>query len=73
MAVRFIGGTADQRSFHLKFKIEHVQNFDGFSDDFGANAITREDCDFHVKVWSGVVNIYCFRQSAASPAAQWLE
>jgi hypothetical protein len=38
---------SDQGGFHLELQVEDVQDFDGFGDDFGADAITGEDCDFH--------------------------
>jgi hypothetical protein len=41
---------ADQGGFHLKRQVENVQDFDGFCDDFCADAITGEDCDFHIFV-----------------------
>ena len=47
MAKRVVGGAADQGRFHLELQVEGVQDFDGFGDDFGADAITGEDCDFH--------------------------
>ena len=45
--MRFVSGTAHQGFFHLKFQVENVQNLDGFSDDFGTNAVTRQNCNFH--------------------------
>jgi hypothetical protein len=47
MAVRLVGRAADQRRFHLELQVEHVEHLDGFRHDFGADAVTRENCDFH--------------------------
>ena len=47
VAKGIVSRAADQGGFHLELQVESVQDFDGFSDDFGADAITGEDCDFH--------------------------
>ena len=47
MAVGFVGGAADQRGFHLELQVERFEHADGLGDDFGADAVTGEDCDFH--------------------------
>ena len=46
--MRLVGSTADQCAFHFELQVQNLQNLDGFGDDFGADAVTRENCDFHV-------------------------
>ena len=43
-----VGGTTDQSTLHLKGQFKSVQDLDRFGHDFGADAITGKDCDFHV-------------------------
>ena len=45
--MRFVSGAAHQGFFHFKFQVEDVQNLDGFCNDFGTNAVTRQNCNFH--------------------------
>ena len=47
VAVRLVGGAADQGGFHLELQVERVEHLDGLGDDFGADAVTGKDCDFH--------------------------
>jgi hypothetical protein len=47
MAMCLVGRAADQRSFHFEREVERVEHADGFGHDFGADAVTRENCDFH--------------------------
>jgi hypothetical protein len=47
VSVRVKRCAADQGGFQLERQVQNVQDFDGFSDDFGADAITGENCDFH--------------------------
>ena len=47
MAVGVVGGAADQGRFHFEGEAECVKHFDGFGDDFGADAVTGQNCDFH--------------------------
>ena len=44
------GGAAYEGGFHLERELQRFQNLDGFGDDFGANAVTRQNCDFHCLV-----------------------
>ena len=39
--------TAHQGVLHCKGQAQRVQDLDGLRDDFGADAVTREDCEFH--------------------------
>jgi len=48
MAVCVVGGPADQGGLHLELQVEGVEDLDGLFDDFGADAVTGENCDFHV-------------------------
>jgi len=48
--MRFVRGTADQRLFDLELQIEHPQHLDGFGDDLGADAVTRQDRNLHESV-----------------------
>src|SRR5205085_6779993 len=52
VAVGFIGRAADEGGFHLELQVEDVQDLDGLGDDFGADAVARQDCDLH-GVWLG--------------------
>ena len=45
--MRLIGGATDQGRFLFELQVEHVEHAQGLFDDFGADAITGEDCDFH--------------------------
>jgi hypothetical protein len=47
VAVGLVGGAADQGGFHLELQVQHVEDLDGLGDDFGADAVTRQDCDLH--------------------------
>jgi hypothetical protein len=48
MAVRFIGRAAHQGRFHFEGQLERLEHPDRFGDDFGADAVTWKNCDFHV-------------------------
>ena len=50
MAVGLVGGAADQGGFHLELQVEDVEDLDGLGDDLGADAVARQNCDFHVFV-----------------------
>ena len=43
-------GAAHQSGFHFKLQVERLENLDGLGHDFGANAVTRQNCDFHCLV-----------------------
>ena len=45
--MRFVGGSAHQRVFQFQLQVQHIQNFDRFGHNFGADAITGENCNFH--------------------------
>ena len=47
MESALVGGAAYEGGFHLEPELQRFQNLDGFGDDFGANAVTRQNCDFH--------------------------
>jgi hypothetical protein len=47
MAVRLVGGAADQGGFHLELQVKDIQDLHGLRDDFCADAVTRQNCDFH--------------------------
>ncbi len=47
MAMRLVGRAADQGRFHFELRSSDVEHADGLGDDFGADAITGKDCDFH--------------------------
>ena len=38
---------AHQSRFHLELQIEDIQNFNGLCNDFGANAVAWQNCNFH--------------------------
>ena len=42
-----VGGATHGRSLHLELEVENLEDLDGLGDDFGADAITGQDCDFH--------------------------
>ncbi|MCY1367483.1 hypothetical protein D9M69_544200 [compost metagenome] len=53
MAVCLVGGAAHQGRFHFEGEVECLEYLDRFGHDFGADAVTRENCDFHeMNVWS---------------------
>jgi hypothetical protein len=45
--MRFVGRAAYECRLHFKFQTQRFEYFDCFGDDFSADAITGEDCDFH--------------------------
>ena len=45
--MRFITGAADRRAFEFEFLIECVQYAHCLLDDFRADAVAGEDCNFH--------------------------
>ncbi|MDQ0587100.1 hypothetical protein QFZ47_001209 [Variovorax paradoxus] len=47
VAVGLVGRAADQCRFHLEREVERVEHANGFGHYFGADAVTRENCDFH--------------------------
>lgn len=47
VAVGLVGGAADQGGFHLELQVECVEDLDGLGHDFGTDAVTRQNCDFH--------------------------
>jgi len=47
VAVRGVGGTAHQGLLELERQAQGLQDLERFGDDFGADAVTGEDCDFH--------------------------
>ena len=47
MESALVGGAAYEGGFHLERELQRFQNLDGFGDDFGANAVTWQNCDFH--------------------------
>ena len=47
VAVRFIRGTAYQCGFHLQVQIQGAQHLDRFGNDFSANPVTGQYCNFH--------------------------
>jgi hypothetical protein len=47
MAVRFIRRAADQGRFGLEGEVERFEDTECLGDDFGADAVTGEYCDFH--------------------------
>jgi len=47
VTVRIKCGAADQGGFHLELQVEGFEDLDGLLNDFGADAITGENCDFH--------------------------
>ena len=42
-----VGITANQGLFHLEREAQGVEHLDRFGHDFGADAVTRKNCDFH--------------------------
>ena len=48
MPVGLVGRTADQCGLGFELQVQNIQNLDGFGDDFRADAITGENCDFHI-------------------------
>jgi hypothetical protein len=38
-----VPSATEEGGFHLKLQAEDIEDFDGLSDDFGADAITGED------------------------------
>ena len=50
VAGRVVGGAAHRGFFHFELEVERFEHLDGFSDDFGADAVTGENCDFHGSV-----------------------
>jgi hypothetical protein len=48
VAMGFVGGAADQGGLHLEFQVQHLEDLDGLGHDFGADAVTRQNCDFHL-------------------------
>jgi hypothetical protein len=47
VAEGLVSRATDQCRLGFKLQVQNVQNLDGFGDDFGANAITRQNCNFH--------------------------
>ena len=47
-----IGGTTDQGGFHFQRQVQDLEDLDGLCDDFGADAVTGKNCDFH-DFWEG--------------------
>ena len=47
MAVGFVSGAAHKCFFHFEFQVERMQDLDGLCNDFGTNAVTRQNCNFH--------------------------
>jgi hypothetical protein len=47
VAVGLVGGAADQGGLHLELQVQHLQHLDGLGHDFGADAVTGQNCDFH--------------------------
>ncbi|MPN05572.1 hypothetical protein SDC9_152823 [bioreactor metagenome] len=47
VAVRVVGGAADEGRFHLQIQVQGVEHLHCFCDDFRADAITGQNCDFH--------------------------
>ena len=41
------GGAADRGGLELEAEIQGLEDLDGLVDDFGANAVTGKNCDFH--------------------------
>src|SRR6185369_10224316 len=53
MPMRLVGGAAHQRGFHLELQVQHLEDLHRFRDDFGADAVARQDCDFHgLSAWA---------------------
>ena len=48
MATGFVRSATHQGFFGFDLQIERVQHPHGFNDDFFADAVTWQDCDFHV-------------------------
>jgi hypothetical protein len=46
--VCFVGGAAHQGGFHFERQVQYVEDLHGLGDDFGANAVTRQNCDLHL-------------------------
>jgi hypothetical protein len=40
-------GAANEGGFGFELQVQHVQHTHGLFDDFGADAVTGEDCDLH--------------------------
>jgi len=47
VAVRVVGGAAHQGLLHLEGQAQGLEHLDRFGHDFGADAVTRENCNFH--------------------------
>ena len=47
MALRFVARAANRRFFEFELFAEHVQDLDGFLDDFRTDAVARQHCDLH--------------------------
>ena len=47
VSMRFVASAAYRCALHLEFLVERVQNFQGLINDLGADAVTRQNCDFH--------------------------
>ena len=47
VALRFVARAANRRFFEFELFAEHVQDLDGFLDDFGTDAVARQHCDLH--------------------------
>jgi hypothetical protein len=51
MSVRVKRSTTDQGGFGFKLQVKHIENFDCFGHDFGANAVAWQNCDFHASTF----------------------
>jgi hypothetical protein len=48
MSMHLVAGAADRCAFHFKLFIERIQHPHCLFDDFRADAVARQDCDFHL-------------------------
>ncbi|MDT4846224.1 hypothetical protein FQZ97_802400 [compost metagenome] len=47
MAFGLVAGAAHGGGFQFELLVERVQDLDGLCNDFGTDAVTRQDCDLH--------------------------
>ena len=52
-----------QGAFHLEFQVQRIQDLDGLRDDFGANAVSGQNCNFHTcclkgSSWCGPTKVW---------------
>ena len=63
MAMGVVSRATHQGRFHLKFQVQRMQNLDGLRNDFGANAISGQNCNFHTcylkgSSWCGPTKVW---------------